>query len=483
MGNADELRLFGFLAAITLAIFLFIVIARGLRTMRNLAEIIAAGLIAGTILVAIIAFSPEKGRGLKIALGAEFTILGLVGVITGILDMALGVAIAKTIILPNPKILTSAIAFLGAILGIFMGVRQTGAGAFFIAGILAIITIVLGTHIGFQAISNNQKYWLIRWLAITIVASGGTKFIGANLTDADFTQANLTHTDFSNANLTRTRWLQAEGLDFARREVASSYEIVELSVGDSINPQSAAIALQQLAQKYPDKFELLAIEGGGENNLKFHTKVTETETPLQLSDKLNQIYRQIQLLPDTTKEQILLEEKDRYVDRLENLLTKAIEKPNYYFETEGNVTMTQNKGNVNISGTQGNVSGVVAAGENQTMTGVAIGAISGAVTNTINQLPETSQSEQPNLKELLTQLQKAIETETELPNEDKAEALEQVKTLAEAGQTPQDSNLQKAAKTAMKILKGTTSGLSETTKLVLECSKLLPAISALLMLV
>ncbi len=55
---------------------------------------------------------------------------------------------------------------------------------------------------------------------------------------------------------------------------------------------------------------MLAIEGGGENNLKFHTKVTETETTLQLSDKLNQIYRQIQLLPDTTKEQILLEEKD-----------------------------------------------------------------------------------------------------------------------------------------------------------------------------
>jgi hypothetical protein len=447
--------------------------------MRTLAEIIAAGLIAATVLVAIIAFSPEKGSGLNIALGAEFNVLGLVGVAAGILNMALGVAIAKTIILPNPKILTSAIAFLGAILGTLLGVRQTGA--FFIAVILAIITIVLGTHIGFQAISNNQKYWLIRWLAITIVASGGTKFIGANLTDADFTQANLTHTDFSNANLTRTRWLQAEGLDFARREVASSYEIVELSVSDSINPQSAAIALQQLAQKYPDKFELLAIEGGGENNLKFHTKVTET--PLQLSDKLNQIYRQIQLLPDTTKEQILLEEKDRYVDRLENLLTKAIEKPNYYFETEGNVTMTQNKGNVNITGTQGNVSGVVAAGENQTMTGVAIGAISGSVTNTINQLPETSQSEQPNLKELLTQLQKAIETETELPNEDKAEALEQVKTLAEAGQTPEDSNLQKAAKTAMKILKGTTSGLSETTKLVLECSKLLPAISALLMLV
>jgi hypothetical protein len=129
--------------------------------MRTLAEIIAAGLIAATVLVAIIAFSPEKGSGLNIALGAEFNVLGLVGVAAGILNMALGVAIAKTIILPNPKILTSAIAFLGAILGTLLGVRQTGA--FFIAGILAILTIVLGTHIGSQAISNNPKYWCCYW--------------------------------------------------------------------------------------------------------------------------------------------------------------------------------------------------------------------------------------------------------------------------------------------------------------------------------
>jgi hypothetical protein len=58
-----------------------------------------------------------------------------------------------------------------------------------------------------------------------------------------------------------------------------------------------------------------------------------------------------------------------------------------------------------------------------------------------------------------------------------------VKTLAETGQKPEDSAMQKAGKTAMKILKGTTAGLSETTKLALECAKLLPAIAALLALV
>ena len=58
-----------------------------------------------------------------------------------------------------------------------------------------------------------------------------------------------------------------------------------------------------------------------------------------------------------------------------------------------------------------------------------------------------------------------------------------MQTLAEAGQKPEDSKIQKAAKTAMKILKGTTVGLSETTKLALECTKLLPAIATLLALV
>ena len=142
--------------------------------------------------------------------------------------------------------------------------------------------------------------------------------------------------------------------------------------------------------------------------------------------------------------------------------------------------MSQSKGNVNISGVQGNVSGVAAAGENQTMTGVAIGAISGAVTNTINQLPASPDPDNPGVKELLAQLQAAIEAESELPDEDKAEALEQVKTLAEAGQKPEDNVLQKAAKTSMKILKGTVASLPDAAKLAESCVKLLPAIATLL---
>jgi hypothetical protein len=63
---------------------------------------------------------------------------------------------------------------------------------------------------------------------------------------------------------------------------------------------------------------------------------------------------------------------------------------------------------------------------------------------------------------------------------DKAEALEQVKVLAEAGKNPQEGAMQKMGKTAIKILKGTITGLPNATKLVEECNKLLPLISKLL---
>ena len=105
-----------------------------------------------------------------------------------------------------------------------------------------------------------------------------------------------------------------------------------------------------------------------------------------------------------------------------------------------------------------------------------IGDISSILTNTINQLPASPQSDKPGIKELLTQLQAAIEAETDLSDDDKAEALEQVKIWAEVGKNPKESTMQKARKTAMTILKGIIASLPSGTTLVEACSKLLPEI-------
>ncbi|MEG4915440.1 GTPase, partial [Microcoleus sp. B7-D4] len=113
---------------------------------------------------------------------------------------------------------------------------------------------------------------------------------------------------------------------------------------------------------------------------------------------------------------------------------------------------------------------------------LSLGDISGTVANTINQLSDSAKPDESGIKELLTQLQTAIEAETNLSDDDKAEALEQVKALAEVGKNPQESTMQKTGKTAMKILKGTIAGLPSAATLVEACSKLLPAIASLLLL-
>lgn len=106
--------------------------------------------------------------------------------------------------------------------------------------------------------------------------------------------------------------------------------------------------------------------------------------------------------------------------------------------------------------------------------------ISGTVANTIGQLEKSDAPEAPKLAELLKQLQKAIEDNPDLSDEDKTEALEQIKVLAEAGKNPKEGSLQKASKTAIKLLKGTIASLPTAAKLVEQCKELLPAISSLL---
>ena len=109
-----------------------------------------------------------------------------------------------------------------------------------------------------------------------------------------------------------------------------------------------------------------------------------------------------------------------------------------------------------------------------------LGDISGTVTNTINQLPSSAEPNQLGIKELLTQLQEAIASESTLSEDDKAEALEQVKTLAEAGQNPSDAGRKKLAKRATTMLKGIAAGLPTAAKLAESLSQLLPALSSLL---
>jgi hypothetical protein len=254
------------------------------------------------------------------------------------------------------------------------------------------------------------------------------------------------------------------------KENFNADEIIDLSLDNPVNPKIAAIAIEQLREQYP--LDFLEIKAINEQQLRLHARITEGNSLVQLSEIFNQIYHNLKVSSLGNN----LDENNPTIRILKELLIKAIETPNNYIDAQGELKMTQGKGNVNISEIQGDISGIAAAGENQTLTGVAMGEISGNVTNTINQLPDHSNPNQPNLKDLLKQLQTAIENEKELDEDDKIQALEQVKTLAEASQNPQETKMQKLAKGARNTLKGIVSSLPDAAKLVESVNQLLPTI-------
>ncbi|MBD3887170.1 pentapeptide repeat-containing protein [Phormidium tenue FACHB-886] len=268
------------------------------------------------------------------------------------------------------------------------------------------------------------------------------------------------------------------------RQVAQAFKTLDLYHDGKVDPSAAAIALQQLSEKYPDAgLEVVALEGQGQDKVRVQAKVTNRADRSKLSAEYFARYQKIRSLPDAEVQALLAgtTEKDDRIRSLENMVMTAITSQKFYAETYYNFgeTMTDHQGSINISGVQGNVSGIATA---QTMTGVAIGQISGAVTNSIGQLQTADTPEATKLAALLEQLQAAIQNEPNLPSEDKAEALEQVKVLADAGQKPQEGAMQRAAKTSIKILQGTVASLPSATAFVDAWTKLLPLIMHLLAL-
>jgi uncharacterized protein YjbI with pentapeptide repeats len=128
-----------------------------------------------------------------------------------------------------------------------------------------------------------------------------------------------------------------------------------------------------------------------------------------------------------------------------------------------------NSRNVSIGGDLNATGGIV---------NLNLGEISGQVSNQINQLPDPAPN-QPNLKTLLTQLQTAVEADTELSEVEKKEALGEVAKLAEAGSKPKEGAMQRMAKRATAALKSITEPLTDASKLATACKSLLPMILSL----
>jgi hypothetical protein len=121
----------------------------------------------------------------------------------------------------------------------------------------------------------------------------------------------------------------------------------------------------------------------------------------------------------------------------------------------------------------GSVGGSVTDGN---VAGSSSSHVGGNVSFAINELPSSSE-DQPGIKELLIQLQAAIEADPNLSEDDKNDALKQVKELAEAAQNPNDGGMKEKAKTANRMLGLIMKSVPKATELLEFCNNLLPLIT------
>ncbi|MGB7711381.1 MAG: pentapeptide repeat-containing protein [Microcoleus sp.] len=82
--------------------------------------------------------------------------------------------------------------------------------------IVAVALVLLGTYIAKRVLAEDDKYSVIRQLAIIIGAMGGTSFRNTQLAHTNFSYATLKNTDFRFATIHRTMWRHARFLDWAR---------------------------------------------------------------------------------------------------------------------------------------------------------------------------------------------------------------------------------------------------------------------------
>jgi uncharacterized protein YjbI with pentapeptide repeats len=361
----------------------------------------------------------------------------------------------------------------------------------------------------------------------------GLNLRGANLTEANLTRANLRRTDLGEASLTRANleWanltqVRAVGTDFTEAHLtaacieawnidstttldqADCQHVYLLQGNEERRPSSGTFApgeFTKLFQEVLNTVVLLFRDGVDWKAFVAAFKqvqVKNEDTPLEIQSIENKrdgmVVIRVSVPPDANKEKIHSEFNQQYEITLRDLETKYLaelqaKEGEIAFHREQNANMWQVINSlanrpINVQAIAEAKAMNESADQNQnfnvggnfninaTNAVVNLRDISGKVTNAINQLPDCADSNQPNLKELLSQLQQAIETDADLPDADKADLLEQVQNLTEVKQTEEPEKREGLARKVKKMFEATLKSLPETAKIVEACNKLLPII-------
>ncbi|NJL19952.1 MAG: pentapeptide repeat-containing protein, partial [Leptolyngbyaceae cyanobacterium SM1_3_5] len=207
------------------------------------------------------------------------------------------------------------------------------------------------------------------------------------------------------------------------------------------------------------------------NDVLVTIEVPELPTKAKIEQDFLKPYEERVKQLEAENEQLKLRSTD-----LKDIAIALANKPTQITQLVGDGKVNDQSQNFNVGGNF-----------NATNSVVGLQDISGNVTNAINQLSDAS-ADEANLKELLFQLQAVLETADEavLPEADKADALAEVKLLAEAAQKPEAEKQTmgaKAMRSLRRIVGAVPTAVPMATTLVTEFNKLVPAIATLLGLV
>jgi uncharacterized protein YjbI with pentapeptide repeats len=312
-----------------------------------------------------------------------------------------------------------------------------------------------------------------------------TDFTGSNLTGACLEAWNLdSHTNLNQVDCQYVYLLRTEqerrpsSGDFAPGEFTKLFQevlsTVDLIFRNGVDWKAFVTAFQQVQVENEDTpLEIQSIENKGDGVVVVRVNVPPDTNKAKIHSEFNQQY-EIALAVLEAKYRAELQAKDGeiaiYREQSTNMWEVIKSQANRPINVKA-IAESKSMSNSNDSSQNVNIGG------NVTGSNINLGTISGNVTNTINQLPaDTSDPNQPNLKVLLTQLQAAIEEDTSLPDEDKADLLGEVQNFAQAKQTEEPTKKEGLVRRAKKIFEATLKSLPETAKLVEASSKLLPMI-------
>jgi uncharacterized protein YjbI with pentapeptide repeats len=204
------------LASLTLFVLLRFLLKRGLG-----AGLVVLALFAGiVVLLTALPITPKEVAGIGVILLAGFG-----GLVAGVALLAIDLALLHSIsgrfwalalltlvlIFALPAIWETTFEFGGS-------EKLTGNSViqFVLALCVALLIVVLGANLSTQAMAGNPQFALIHAAVIGLLSRVGTRFQGADLTDARFAGARMAHADLRGAVLVRTDWLDARELDQSR---------------------------------------------------------------------------------------------------------------------------------------------------------------------------------------------------------------------------------------------------------------------------